>query len=72
MGIILKGIAGGFLVSIFISVYVEGFFNHLLPLWILYGIFAPFFSALIIFLSIISNKDEQNMVQWYEEDKKKK
>jgi hypothetical protein len=69
MGIIFNGVGIGFLAAIFVSMYAEGFFNFVLPLPIIYGIFAPLFSAIAISLMLVSKKDEKDkLVTWEEKE----
>lgn len=70
MGIVINGIAVGFLSGIFISLYAEGFFNALLPFWLIYGILAPLISATAITIGMLAKKKTSN-VEWWEDDNKK-
>ena len=65
MGAIVNGIGIGFLSAVFISIYVEGFFNQIFPVWLLYGIFAPFVSAIVILILTLKNKNKDENLQWY-------
>ncbi len=67
MGAIINGIGVGFFAAIFIAIYAEGLFNYLLPIWIIYGILAPFFSAVAIAAFVISSKKERRNLEWFEE-----
>lgn len=69
MGIIVKGVEAGFLVAVFVSLYAEGLFGYILPLPIIYGILAPLFAAIAIFIMMLSKKDETRM-RWTEEGEK--
>ena len=72
MGVIVNGVGVGFFAAIFISLYMQGLFNFVLPLPIIYGIFAPLISAVAIFLMIISRRQEKDRnLEWWEEQKKK-
>ena len=70
MGIILNGIGIGFLLALFISIYAEGFFGYTLPWPVIYGILAPLFAAIAIFLFMLSKKDESDRISWTEEGRK--
>ena len=70
MGTIINGVGVGFLSAIFISLYAEGFFHAVLPIWIIYGILAPLISALAITIGILAKKKPRE-IEWWEEDKKK-
>ena len=72
MGVVINGIAIGFFAAIFISLYTQGLFNYILPLPIIYGIFAPLISAVSIFLMIVSRRQEKDRsLEWWEDEKKK-
>jgi len=66
MGAIINGVGIGFLAAIFMSLYVQGLLNYTLPIPIIYGIFAPLFSAVAIFLMLLSKKDEHKYDTWTE------
>ena len=68
MGIIINGIGIGFLSAIFISLYAQGFFNALLPVWLIYGMLAPLISATAITIGMVSKKKSRG-VEWWEEKK---
>lgn len=68
MGMIVNGVGVGFFAALFISLYAEGFFNHIFPVWLIYGILAPLFSAIALTLMLVSRKKEKP-VAWYEEKK---
>lgn len=69
MGAIINGIITGFFAAIFVSMYADFLLNYILPVWIIYGILAPLFSAIAItiFLYLQRKKKEQYGVQWWEE-----
>ena len=68
MGVIINGVGIGFFSAIFISLYVVGFFNALLPIWLIYGILAPLISAIAITIGMLSKKKPGD-VEWWEEKK---
>ncbi len=59
MNIVLNGIAIGFISAVFVSIYTEGLLGYSLPIWLIYGIFAPAISALAITLLLLSGKEER-------------
>ncbi|MFA4820448.1 MAG: hypothetical protein WC613_05850 [Candidatus Aenigmatarchaeota archaeon] len=65
MNVIVNGIAIGFLSAIFISVYAEGLFSNIFPIWLLYGIFAPFVSALVILVYTLKSRNKKDDLQFY-------
>ena len=71
MGIIINGICIGFLLAIFISLYLEGVFNALLPFWIIYGILAPLISATAMTIGMLAKKNH-NEIEWWEDGNKKR
>ena len=72
MNVIVNGIGIGFFAAIFISLYAQGLFNYILPLPIIYGIFAPLISAIAITLMILSRREEKDRnLEWWEAEKKK-
>ncbi|KHO47653.1 MAG: hypothetical protein QT00_C0002G0313 [archaeon GW2011_AR5] len=70
MGAIFEGIGIGFFAALFISLYAEGIFNSVLPFWLIYGILAPLFAAIVIAILTFSKKDERDRnLEWFEEKK---
>ncbi|MEK6887330.1 MAG: hypothetical protein AABX14_00115 [Candidatus Aenigmatarchaeota archaeon] len=65
MNAIVNGIGIGFLSAIFISIYVEGFFQQIFPVWLIYGIFAPLVSAIAITIFTLKGKNKDENLQWY-------
>ena len=70
MGVIFEGLGIGFFAALFVSMYAQGIFKFVLPFWLIYGILAPLFSAVVISVFILSKKDERDKnLEWFEEKK---
>ncbi len=70
MGVIFEGVGIGFFAALFVSIYAQGFFNSILPVWLIYGILAPLFAAITIAILTFSKKDERDKnLEWFEEKK---
>ena len=60
MGVIFEGVAIGFFAALFVSLYAQGIFSFVFPLWLIYGILAPLFAAVAVSILTFSEKDERN------------
>jgi hypothetical protein len=67
MRMIVTSIAIGFFSAIFLSMYAEYIFSYKLPLVIIYGIIAPFLSAVALVVFILSKREEKKRDGWLEE-----
>ncbi len=63
MGIILNGIGVGFFVAVFLTVYLNGFFQQQVPIVLIYGIFGPLSAAIIISVLILYDKKERKKAE---------
>ena len=71
MGIIVNGLGVGLLSAVFISLYVQGLFNQTSPIWLIYGILAPLFSAAAMLVILLVHKRKENKeIEWWEQDTK--
>ena len=71
MKTVLTGVCIGFFAAFFLSMYAEFLFTYRLPFVIIYGIVAPFLSAIAILVLTIANKSERRRsgLDWFEEKK---
>ena len=69
MRIVITGVCIGFFAAFFSSMYAEYLFNYRLPFAIIYGIIAPFLSAISVLVLIIADKNERKRsgLDWFEE-----
>ncbi len=69
MGVIINGIGIGFFAAFFISLYAQFLFNYILPFIIIYGILAPFLTAIAIGVQLLWKKDKEkrDRIEGYEE-----
>ncbi|HLC68022.1 MAG TPA: hypothetical protein VJI12_04030 [archaeon] len=68
---IVTGVAIGFFAAFFLSMYAEFLFTYKLPFALIYGVIAPFLSAIAILVLVIADKAERKRsgLDWFEEKK---